>query len=617
MLKLILCCLCYAAVLAQSGCTANNYHRQTDELAALTIAEMQKQALGREEPFSIERPADILRYRLLRDQDLPIAGPASLGSGELPPPANWPGPPLKPTSSVETGSPEFSKEISLSLAEAIQIAAQNSREYQNRKEDLFRSALALDFERNNFRSTFAGSIDGEYTQDRSGSGNVVEGSSASLLTSASKLLTSGVSLTTRIGWDLVRMLQPGRSFSSGLFGDASITIPLLRGAGQQIAAEPLTQAERDTLYAVWEFKRFKREFVVNLINRYLAVLQADDRLRNQAENYRGLIASSRRASRLAEAGKLPQLQVDQSLQNELRARDRWVAARQFQAQALDEFKILLGLPTDAAVMLDRAEFIHLEAEIGQRLNQLFNAPASTTTPAADTPINLLPPDPQLAGPLELGDSITIELALNNRLDLRMAQARVNDSQRKVVVAADALRPELTLFGSVNTGTGRSIAALQPDDNNRLDLDEGIYQGLLTLDLGLERTAEAIAYRESLIRLEEAVRSVQQLEDQIKLEVRNARRQLEQARASLKTQDQAVALAERRVRGAELQLQAGRAEIRDLLEARESLLSAQNALTTAMVDYRIAELELQRDLGLLQVDAEGRWQEYIPGDTTDE
>ena len=48
------------------------------------------------------------------------------------------------------------------------------------------------------------------------------------------------------------------------------------------------------------------------------------------------------------------------------------------------------------------------------------------------------------------------------------------------------------------------------------------------------------------------------------------------------------------------LEAGRAEIRDLLESQEDLLSAQNELTAAIISYRVAELELQRDMGVLQV-----------------
>jgi outer membrane protein TolC len=58
------------------------------------------------------------------------------------------------------------------------------------------------------------------------------------------------------------------------------------------------------------------------------------------------------------------------------------------------------------------------------------------------------------------------------------------------------------------------------------------------------------------------------------------------------------------------MEAGRAETRDLLEAQDALLNAQNSLTAARVDYRIAELEIQRDMGVLTVTDAGVWEEYL-------
>jgi outer membrane protein TolC len=75
----------------------------------------------------------------------------------------------------------------------------------------------------------------------------------------------------------------------------------------------------------------------------------------------------------------------------------------------------------------------------------------------------------------------------------------------------------------------------------------------------------------------------------------------------------VALARRREKSTNLFLQAGRAEIRDLLEAQESLISAEDTLTSVTINYRLAELELQKDLGLLQVNEEGLWIEATPED----
>ncbi|HUV63712.1 MAG TPA: hypothetical protein VMW24_07430, partial [Sedimentisphaerales bacterium] len=71
------------------------------------------------------------------------------------------------------------------------------------------------------------------------------------------------------------------------------------------------------------------------------------------------------------------------------------------------------------------------------------------------------------------------------------------------------------------------------------------------------------------------------------------------------------VAEKRVRSTTFFLEAGRTEIRNLLEAQDALLSAQNGLTRSVVDYRIAELELQRDLDLLEVNEQGLWREFSP------
>jgi outer membrane protein TolC len=437
---------------------------------------------------------------------------------------------------------------------------------------------------------------------------VQEGLESSSFAKLSRTFLTGITLTAQLGLDLVQMLQPSRAFSSAVFGDTSITIPLLRGAGRHIAAEPLTQTEREVLYAIQDFEQFKKEFSVGIADRYFAALQTGDQLHNQEENYRGLIASSRRASRLAEAGKTPKIQVDQSLQNELRARDRWIAARQSYFRAIDQFKIVLGLPTDANILLDRQEFSKLESLINARLVSLFAAEESAEIPPADAPVTLVLPADSERGIFELEESEAIRIALAQRFDLRNQLSRVEDAQRQVVVAADALGPELTLFGSVSLGEQRSLGSAASASSRHLDLSKGTYQSLLTLNLPLERTAEANAYRDSYVQLEQAVRAAQVLEDQIKLQVRDQLRNLEQARASLKVQNQAVKLAERRVRGAALNLEAGRAAIRDLLEAQESLLTAQNGLTGAMIDYRLAELRLQRDLGTLQVDSTGLWLE---------
>jgi outer membrane protein TolC len=135
--------------------------------------------------------------------------------------------------------------------------------------------------------------------------------------------------------------------------------------------------------------------------------------------------------------------------------------------------------------------------------------------------------------------------------------------------------------------------------------------LLGIDLPFERTSERNSYRNALIGYEQTVRALQDAEDAVKFDVRNVLRDLVEFRETIKIQAEAVRVAQRRVDSTNLFLQAGRAEIRDLLEAQNALNSAQNALTNAVVSYRIGELELQRDLGVLDVGNDGLWVEFDP------
>ena len=128
--------------------------------------------------------------------------------------------------------------------------------------------------------------------------------------------------------------------------------------------------------------------------------------------------------------------------------------------------------------------------------------------------------------------------------------------------------------------------------------------MLGLDLPIERTRQRNDYRNSLINLERTTRSVQSLEDQIKTAIRSELRTLLESRESVKINAQSVVIADNSVRNQDLSLQAGRVVIRDLLEAQDAFLSAQNGLTAAIIRYRTAELQLQRDLDLLEITEKG-------------
>jgi outer membrane protein TolC len=593
----------------QTGCAPSDYRSKADKIATDIIQEKQKQALGHTEEFGIERPSDILRRRLLVGQSLPYSGDASLGTDKLRPIKYWPesGYPREVSSADVNITVEPNKPVKLSLIDALQVGARNSADYQSRKEDVFRSALDLDLQRNSFRNIFSARANSTLTTDTTGA-DTVTNLDTSGTAGVARTLKNGIDISSALAIDLANLLTQGGASSLGLSVDTSVSIPLLRGAGRHIVTEPLTQAERNVLYQMWNFERYKQTFAVSIAREYFSVLRQMDTGANAEENYRSAVASARWSRRRGDAGRIREIEVDQAVQRELSARNSWISAQERLKSSLDSFKNTIGLPTDARIELDKTDLEQLRGRATKILEQIKFSPrgeTSGTAPPADAPVDLVPASYEDAGPLEMNEPVAVKLALENRLDLQATTGAVYDAQRQVVVKADALGAELSLGGSANFADN--------DDDGSLRFDGGRYAALLSLDLPIERTAERNAYRKSLIDLERAIRSVQTLEDQIKLSIRSELRTLLESRESLKIQAQSVVVAEKRVRSSNLFLEAGRIEIRNLLEAQDSLLSAQNQLTAAVVNYRTAELELQRDLGLLKVNEKGLWQEFSPGE----
>ena len=597
--------------LALSGCRTPTEHRdKADTVADKIIEKKQQEALGRTEPFTIERPSDILRRRLIEEQGLPISSEASLGTDKLKPIAHWPDESYPP----KTASPdaniaiEPNQLLQLSLIDALQIGARNNPDYQSRKEDVFRSALDLDLAKNTFRNIFNAGADSQIQTDTTGDDTVTtlsSGASAGL----SRTFKNGLDVSSAIAVDLFQLLTQGGASTLGLNFDTSVSLPLLRGAGRHIVTEPLTQAERNVIYRLWDFERYKRTFAVSVAQQYYAVLRQMDSLNNARDNYESAIRSARWSRRQGDAGRISEIQVDQAVQSELRGRSTWISAQESLKRALDSFKTdTLGLPPDALITLDPNDMVQLRQRAEEYVKMMKEASRSgkvTEIPPADADVVLVPASREDAGPYEIDEQVAVKLALENRLDLRAANGAVYDAQRQVVVAADALRAGLNIGGSAQFADN--------DDDGALSFDGGRYAALLSLDLPIERTRERNAYRNSLINLERATRSVQDLEDQIKLAIRNELRTLLESREGLKIQAQSVVVAEKRVTSTQLFLEAGRTQVRDLLEAQDALLSARNQLTSAVVNYRTAELQVQRDLDLLTITEEGLWQEFSPGE----
>ena len=107
----------------------------------------------------------------------------------------------------------------------------------------------------------------------------------------SKLLKAGGRVTASLANDLVLYFD-GKPKVPDI--TLELTQPLLRGAGLAIAAELLTQAERDVVYAVRDFSQYQKTLAVQVVGEYYRLLQGQDSVRNSYQNYLSLIAARQR-----------------------------------------------------------------------------------------------------------------------------------------------------------------------------------------------------------------------------------------------------------------------------------------------------------------------------------
>jgi outer membrane protein TolC len=454
----------------------------------------------------------------------------------------------------------------LSFAEAVAIATARNRDYQDQKENLYLSALSLTLFRHDFAQKWFGTIDGAYSDKQDSEDDSLR---AGGRTGFTQLLEDGTQISTSIATDWLRYLTGDPRESLGSVLSATINKPLLRGAGKDIVMEGLTQAERNVLYQIRDFSRYRKTFVVSIASEYFRVLQALDRVTNAQSNYKSLVLAYDQSRDNAMAGRLAKLEADQTEQQMLQARDTLAGSERTYQQALDVFKIQLAIPTDAPLELDPNALQIL-----------------STMEIAEPQFNV---------------DDAIQTALTLRLDLSTIKDQVDDARRKIKVAENALQADLNLVANAEVGSTPTRQAGQ------LEFQNGSYSIGAQLDLPFDRMSERNSYRRSLITLMQNQRDYENAIDNVKLDVRTNYRALVENAQRYQIQKISLQLAEERVNSTSLLFQAGRAQARDLLDSQSSLLSAQNATTSNLIDYHIAKLSFYRDIELLTVKPDGLWQ----------
>lgn len=448
------------------------------------------------------------------------------------------------------------------LNDALAYAFRHARDFQSQKEDLYLAALSLMTERQLWTPQVVGEVSGQYANF----GQIRDFDQAMTAVSelsATQRLPYGGEVAARVINTLMRDL--GEHVTSGESGTVILeaNIPLLRGAGR-VAYESRYQAERNLIFAVRDFEGARRDLVVDVAGDFFDLLAAKTRIESALTAAQAAVNDLKRSQALVDAEQIVQVEADRARVQYLNRSNDLINARIAYQSALDRFKVRIGMPTVEAIDVVDEELSLYEPEVTQRA--------------------------------------AIETALKYRLDLLNVLDAIDDAKRQVVIARNNFLPQLDIGGSVTLST-------DPNQVNSLSFnsERTLWQGFVSLELPIDRREERNVYRASLIDLRRAERAYDLGQDNVRLDVRDAIRQLEQARISMEIQRENIRVNDFRRQQARALFERGRLQsINDLVDAENDFQSAQNQFAQALANYRLAILTFLRDSGTLRVSDEGAW-----------
>ena len=549
-------------LLLWAGCSPEQYRKSADNETARIIAAKTPQVPNMDPNFTIE----------------PAAPPSLEGLPTSPEPPDF----LGVEGQVEKDAPI------LTLEKTLDIAVRNSRIYQSRKEQVYLQALSLTLARHQFAPLFSAEGSAAYavnttevqgfepdpvtgeprpvTSDQLVERSSIEGNGR---VNASWLIRDVGRISAAFTKDFFRFLSGDPATLNRSQLAATFTRPLLQNAGFKAEMESLTLAERETLYALRDFVRFRKQFSVDVAAAYYRVLQNRDTARNTYLALQSFRKSAARTRALVDEGRVKLAELGRLQQQELSQETAWIAAIRGYKLALDNLKIQLGLSTDANLVLEERELRDLK---------------------------IIHPDISVEN--------AIRVALASRLDLQNLGNELEDAQRAVALAANGLLPQVDLVAEVGISS--------PEDKRGglalPDLERYRWSAGLDFDLPLDRKAQRNTYRAALIRQEQVTRARTEAEDTIKLQIREDWRALEQAKRNYENSELGVKLAQWRVEEQNLLAEVGRGRAQDQVDAQNDLTAAQNQRTQTLVDHTVARLRFWEHMGILFIKEHGQWED---------
>ncbi len=372
----------------------------------------------------------------------------------------------------------------------------------------------------------------------------------------SKLLPFGTTLTGGLrsdwtGGDLEYVNASAVSFR--------VTQPLLRGFGKGATEYDLENSRRNLQSSERNLELARQRLAVDVVASYYNIVRQAglvDVAEKSLERNKELLRASEARLEVGLASKLDVFRAELQLSQ---AEDAFIFRKEALELALDSFKFNLGLaPTDVvALSMVEPEYQPVQVDV---------------------------------------DSLTA-LALRNRIEMREEDDRIKDAERSLAVSRQNLLPQVDLnLRYDRRGLGQSFTS-------SFNFIDNAFNMFLTTSYPLDRSSENASYAMTQIDLSARRRQLRLVEYNIANEVRAAARNVERIGKSIVLQERNTDFAEKQLRLATLRYQRGLASNFDIIDAENNLIQSKSNYVSLVSDYHVAQIELKRVTGTLDVATE--------------
>ncbi len=460
----------------------------------------------------------------------------------------------------------------IALADALNFGVHRNRNYLLQKEVVYLAALDLTLTRQNFSPILSGSGSGTLDRSKVSNGVTTLVNSGTLTTSGDMGLTvltrTGARLAADLTTDFVRFITGGLDSGNSRLA-FTLSQPLLRGAGYLAASESLTQGERTVLYNIRTFTQQRKSFAVDVATQYFRAIQSRETAKNSYLGYMAFNSVVEREQAMAEANLRSRSSLGQLLQAQINFQRTWTNAIRNYEQALDDFKITLGLPVTERIVLNYKDLDDLQI---------------------------------LTPPGTLDDAM--QTALTTRLDLWNTRDRAEDATRRVLIAKQDTLPTLNAVVSHRTLDDPNVNDFSLQTRNR-----GVSIGLNT-DLNLNQKPERNSLRAAMVTEQRTRRELDLAEEQVRNAVRTGWRDLEVARKQYDFAKRGMEISMNRLAVEEAFMAEGQGTARDLIEAQRDLNTTRDLMISTRINHNLARLQLWRDMGVLFIEKDGSWVDVL-------